>query len=135
MYTARPGRLGARVRRSAMLAVALGAAMALSANAFAGQPANVKLAQVSSDPFTNTSSYHQTQVEPDTFAWGNTIVGVFQTGRFSDGGSDDIGWATSTDAGKTWTHGFMPGTTPYSTPPGPYARVSDPSPYCRARSK
>jgi hypothetical protein len=54
-------------------------------------------------------------------------VSVFQTGRYSDGGSDDTGWATSTDAGATWHHGFMPGITAQSNPPGPYLRVSDPS--------
>src|SRR5262249_8061254 len=85
------------------------------------------LLQISSDPFTNTTSQHQTQVEPDTFSFGSTIVSAFQSGRFTDGGSSDIGWATSTDGGTTWTNGFLPGTTTFSTPPGPYARVSDPS--------
>ena len=113
--------------RTALAAVAMGAVLALSANASAGVRGPIPITQVSSDPFTNTSSYHKTQVEPDSFAWGSTIVGVFQTGRFSDGGSDDTGWATSTDGGKHWTHGFMPSTTVYSDPPGPYARVSDPS--------
>jgi hypothetical protein len=51
---------------------------------------------------------HQTQVEADTFASGSTIVTAFQSGRFYDGGSSDIGWATSVDAGGTWTHGFLP---------------------------
>jgi hypothetical protein len=99
------------------------AALALPSNAFA----NVNLTKVSSDPYTNTSSYHQTQLEPDTFAWGNTIVAVFQTGRFTNGGSDNTGFATSQDGGQTWTHGFMPATTVYADPPGPYARLSDPS--------
>jgi hypothetical protein len=97
--------------------------LGLSVSAFARVP----ITQVSQDPFTNTSAYHQTQVEPDTFAWGSTIVGVFQTGRFANGGSDDTGWATSTDTGKTWTNGFLPGTTVFATPPGPWARISDPS--------
>jgi hypothetical protein len=91
--------------------------------------ANVPIKTVSHDPFTNLAGnlYHQTEVEPDTFAWGSTIVSVFQTGRYTDGGSDDTGWATSTDAGATWHHGFMPGITAQSSPPGPYLRVSDPS--------
>jgi hypothetical protein len=83
--------------------------------------------RVSTDPFTNTDSQHATEVEPDTFAFGSTVVGAFQTGRFFDGGSSDIGWATSLDKGKTWTHGFLPSTTVNSTPPGPYQRLSDPS--------
>ena len=113
-------------RRLAGSAVLFGAVFAA---ALVAPPAsaNVPLTTVSHDPFTNTSAYHQTQVEPDTFAFGSTIVSVFQTGRFSDGGSDDVGWATSTNGGSSWTNGFMPGTTVYATPPGPYARVSDPS--------
>ncbi len=115
----RGGRRIAAVLAAAALSAAFGTAYAASGN--------VSVQKVSSDPFTNTSSYHKTQVEPDTFAWGNTIVGVFQTGRFYDGGSSDIGWATSTDGGTTWTHGFLPGVTTYSNPPGPYARATDPS--------
>jgi len=57
------------------------------------------LIQISSDPFTNTSSNHKREVEPDTFAFGNTIVSAFQQGRFFDGGGSDIGFATSTDGG------------------------------------
>ena len=42
------------------------------------------LVQVSSDPFTNSTSQHKTQVEPDTFSYGNTAVIAFQSGRFFD---------------------------------------------------
>ena len=45
---------------------------------------------ISSDPYTNTSSQHKTQVEPDSFGYGNTIVATFQTGRFFDGGASNI---------------------------------------------
>jgi hypothetical protein len=89
--------------------------------------ADVPLTEVSADPYTNTSSYHQTEVEPDTFSFGSTIVATFQVGRFSNGGANNLGWATSTDNGRTWTHGFLPGTTVFSTPPGPWARISDPA--------
>jgi hypothetical protein len=85
------------------------------------------LSRVSSDPYTNPSSQHQTQVEPDTFAWGLTLIAAFQSGRFTDGGASNIGWATSTDGGVTWTHGFLPGTTTLASPAGSYDRVSDPS--------
>jgi hypothetical protein len=113
------------LRRLAVVPVSILAVLATSSVA----SANVPIKTVSHDPFTNIAGnlYHQTEVEPDTFAWGSTIVSVFQTGRYSDGGSDDIGWATSTDAGGTWHHGFMPGITAQSNPPGPYQRVSDPS--------
>jgi hypothetical protein len=87
----------------------------------------VSLQQLSSDPYTNSTSQHQAEVEPDSFANGSTIVSVTQVGRFNDGGSSNIGWATSTDNGATWHNGFLPGTTVFATPAGQYDRVSDPS--------
>src|SRR5919198_1214943 len=59
--------------------------------------------QISSDPYTNAISQHKTEVEPDTFAFGSTIVSAFQVGRIFDGGASNIGFATSTDGGATWT--------------------------------
>jgi BNR repeat-like domain len=85
------------------------------------------LVQISSDPYTNTTSNHKTQVEPGAFAFGQTIVSAVQTGRFFDGGASNIGFATSTNGGSTWTHGFLPSSTVYASPPGTYARASDPS--------
>jgi hypothetical protein len=82
--------------------------------------------RISTDPFTNPTSQHRTQVEPDTFSFGSTIVSTFQSGRFFDGGASDIGWATSTDGGSHWTEGFLPGITKYHGS-GPYDRASDPS--------
>ena len=82
--------------------------------------------RVSSDPYRNASSQHQAQVEPDSFGFGSTEVTTFQSGRFNDGGASNIGWATTTDAGKTWKSGFLPGLTQFSAPPGPYPRASDP---------
>src|SRR3954447_16284123 len=86
--------------------------------------ANVPLTRVSSDPFTNTTSQHRTEVEPDTFAAGNTIVSAFQVGRFVDGGASGAGVATSTNGGSTWTHGFLPGLTKFQGG-GPFDRTSD----------
>ena len=83
------------------------------------------LTGLSSDPYTNSTSQHATEVEPDTFASGSTIVSAFQVGRFFDGGASNIGWARSTDGGATWTKGFLPGITTVAG--GSYARVSDPS--------
>ncbi len=83
------------------------------------------LLQISSDPYTNSNSQHQTELEPDTYAFGSTIVAAFQTGRFIDGGSSNIGWATSRDNGATWKSGFLPGITQFAG--GQYTRVSDPS--------
>ena len=81
--------------------------------------------QISSDPYTNSGSQHHTEVEPDTYSYGSTIVAVFQAGRYSDSGSSNIGWATSTDGGNNWEHGFLPGTTQLVQ--GPFTRISDPS--------
>jgi hypothetical protein len=89
--------------------------------------ADVPLTTVSRDPYTNPSSYHRTEVEPDTFSFGSATVAAFQVGRFSDAGSDNLGWATTTDDGDSWTHGYLPLTTVYASPPGPWARISDPS--------
>lgn len=112
----------------AALALAVALMLMLSTTALASASSNsVTLLRLSNDPFTNSGSQHKTQVEPDTFSYGSTIVSVIQTGRFFGGGSSDIGWATSTNNGATWKHGFMPGTTTFATPPGTYAAVSDPS--------
>jgi hypothetical protein len=88
--------------------------------------AQIPLTQISNDTFTNTSSQHETEVEPASYALGNTIVSVFQVGRFTDGGSSDIGFATSTNAGMTWTHGNLPGITKVEGS-GTYDRASDTS--------
>jgi len=89
--------------------------------------ANVTLTKLSTDPYTNSTSQHATEVEPDTYSFGSTIVSAIQVGRFNNGGSSNIGFATSTNNGSTWTNGFLPGTTTFATPAGTYDRVSDPS--------
>jgi len=91
---------------AAVLAVAAGVLVTPAAAAAAEPPT-----QISSDPFTNPTSQHKTQVEPDTFSFGRTEVAAVQSGRFFDGGSSDVGWSTSKDGGSQWTHGFLPGTT------------------------
>jgi hypothetical protein len=90
------------------------------------------LSRISSDPFVNTTSQHATEVEPDTFANGSTVVAAFQVGRFFNGGGTDIGFSRSTDGGATWpTQGFLPGLTATSgighTTGAPFERVSDAS--------
>jgi hypothetical protein len=97
--------------------------------ASAGGPAfgQVPLKRVSMDRYTNITSFHSTEVEPDTYSFGNTVMGVFQTGRFSDGGSSNIGYAVSTDGGGSWRRGFLPATTVFANPPGPWSRATDPS--------
>ncbi len=78
---------------------------------------------ISHDPYVNPDTWHATQVEPDSFAHGSTIVAAFQSGRAPNGGASNIGWARSADNGVTWTHGFLPGITTVAG--GPYARVTD----------
>ena len=82
------------------------------------------LVRVSLDPFSNSSSEHKTEVEPDTYAWGSTIVSAFQVARVFGGGGADIGFATSTDGGTTWTHGYLPGLT-VNFKGGTFASASD----------
>jgi len=83
--------------------------------------------RVSSDPYRNAGSRHQTQVEPDSFSYGSTIVTAFQSGRFFSGGASNIGWAASTNGGRMWKSGFLPGVTDFSRPRGAFPRVSDPA--------
>src|SRR5919202_1955643 len=108
-------------RRATRPRVGAGAALALAVVVVsaAAASANVTLVKVSSDPYANTTSSHRTEVEPDTFAFGSTLVSAFQVGRFYDGGASDIGWATSTSAGSSWTNGFLPGITKFQSA-GPY---------------
>jgi hypothetical protein len=87
--------------------------------------ANVTVTQVSHDIYTDAQAQHNTEVEPDTFVFGNTIVSAFQVGRVSGGGASNIGWATSTDGGATWTHGYLPGIT--TNGGGTFGQASDPS--------
>jgi hypothetical protein len=120
------GSRGGRLKRRTTVLMSTGIALFLVVAASAS--AAVSLTQVSADPFTNGSSQHATEVEPDTFASGNTVIAAYQVGRFFDGGSTDIGWARSSDGGVTWFSGFLPGMTFSAGDSGnPYERVSDPS--------
>lgn len=89
-------------------------------------PVGGNLKQISSDSFTIGPGQHATEVEPHVFADGTMLVAAFQVGRIAPGCATDIGWATSTDGGSTWTHGVLPGlTTGEGT--GPYFAASDPA--------
>jgi hypothetical protein len=87
-------------------------------------PAQVSLTQLSEDTFTNGSSQHMTEVEPGAFTWGSTIVTAFQVARIYGGGGADIGFATSTNGGQTWTNGYLPGITIFQGN-GTYQAASD----------
>jgi hypothetical protein len=90
------------------------------------QNATPTLTEISSDPFTVPPGQHATEVEPHVLANGTTLVSAFQTGRIAPGGATAIGWATSTDGGNTWTHGFLPDLTT-GNGGGPYSAASDPA--------
>src|SRR5690349_6521636 len=100
-------------RRASVVGVALTAALTFAAAAEAA------VKHVSVDLFTQATckasslTNHQTEVEPDTFANGSTIVAAFQVGRIYDGGACAVGFATSTNNGATWTSGLLPGITKY----------------------
>jgi hypothetical protein len=90
---------------AAVLAFAIVAALVMPASA------QLPLVKLSTDTFHNSTSQHRSEVEPDTYAWGSTIVSSYQVARVLDGGGADLGFSTSIDAGITWTHGFLPGLT------------------------
>ncbi len=94
----------------------------------AAQPGIFAVMPISSDPYTNPDAQHQTQLNMASFAYGDTIVAAFESGRYqTEGGATNIGWAVSNDGGNSYSIGFLPGTTPYSTPPGPWSRVLHPA--------
>jgi hypothetical protein len=109
------------------LALALGLAATAALTLTLVASANVAVTIIATDPFTNATSQHATIVEPDTYSFGSTIVAAAQWGRFNDGGASDIGVSVSTNNGSSWTAQALPGITGFTSPAGPYARVSDPS--------
>jgi hypothetical protein len=88
--------------------------------------AAISLTTISTDTYTNASSEHATEVEPDTFSNGSFVVSAFQAGRFYTGGASNIGWGSTSD-GVTWTNGYLPGITKVDSSTNTYDRVTDPS--------
>jgi RTX calcium-binding nonapeptide repeat (4 copies) len=74
--------------------------------------------QLSRDTGVGFPAQHETQVEPDSFSFGSTVVTVFQSGRHLDGGAERNGFATTRNGGRTWRSGLLP--------TGSFDRVSDP---------
>jgi len=111
---------------------ALTVAILFTLVAFPALVAYAATVHLSTDPFTqatcaaSTLTNHHTEVEPDTYSNGSTIVATFQVGRISDGGSCATGFATSTNNGASWTSGLLPGITKY-VGGGPNDRATDPS--------
>jgi hypothetical protein len=78
------------------------------------------------DRHVDADAQHESEVEPDSLTVGATTVAVFQVGRRRDGGASSIGFSTSSDGGRSWRQGILPGLTTHTVPPGPATRASDP---------
>jgi hypothetical protein len=100
--------------------------VAISLVTVAPAHAQFTLVKISIDSFHNSDSQHKTEVEPDTYSWGSTMVAAFQVARVANGGGADLGFSTSTDGGNTWTHGSLPGLT-VNYKNGPNSAASDAS--------
>jgi hypothetical protein len=89
----------------------------------------VAVKEISRDTLTATTGIEpDTQVEPDVDVDPNNeshVVAVVQNGRDPTGGAQAIAYATSRDAGRTWTTGNLPGLT--TATGGPFSRASDPA--------
>ena len=94
-------------------------------NGGSNNPPSALLSRISTDTYTNSDSQHATEVEPELVASGSTLVAVFQMGRYIRGGASNIGYATSSDGGVSWTNGTLPGTTTFAG--GIYNAISDPA--------
>ena len=82
--------------------------------------------RLSRDPYTGPEAQHESEAEPDSLTVGRTTVTTFQVGRRFQGAADNVGFATSTDGGRSWRSGLLPGLTRVSQPPGPHTGASDP---------
>jgi hypothetical protein len=72
--------------------------------------------RIARDTTAIADAQHATIVEPDSAAFGSTVVTAFQVGRVRAGGAGTIGWASSRDSGRTWRSGVLPGVGHASDP-------------------
>jgi hypothetical protein len=104
--------------------VAIGLAVLAVAPAAADPPPR----QISVDSITGGPGQHATQVEPDTFSFGRTVVAAFQNGRNFPGSSAAIGVSVSHNGGHSWRfRSYLPFLTVFAAPTGPFVAASDPS--------
>jgi hypothetical protein len=122
-----PATAGATATASARVTASASTSSGANVTVIAGSAAYaaVRLIRVSHDIYTDAQAQHKTEVEPGEFAFGKTIVSAFQVGRVFGGGASNIGWATSTNGGATWKHGYLPGIT--GNGGGPFGQASDAS--------
>src|SRR5437763_9159167 len=116
---------------SLAVAVAVGGAAAnrptLVRDVRTGSDALCSLTPAAPDPIQD---YVQpdTEIEPSIAvnpANPKNVVTVYQEGRIADGGDATNGFATSTDGGKSWRTGELPGLTTYPGQGGVFERASD----------
>jgi hypothetical protein len=132
--------LGKRSQSAAVLCAAVAAAVLAGCGGGSGAggapprfptpsptPVTGNFTRISSDPFSNASSQHATEVEPDVVAQGQTVVSTFQAGRFFVAGASGIGFSTSRDGGRTWQAGILPGITRVQQVGNAYDTASDPT--------
>jgi len=97
---------------------------ACGALSFLGLTLSGSLVKLSNDPYTNPTGQHETATEPSILAQGQTLVAAFHVARLEGGGVTNFGWASSKDAGATWTRGVLPHASIYEG--GTYESMSDP---------
>jgi len=107
-----------------MKTIARAVALAVTASLVSAASAVAANTAVIADPFNDPAGQHATAVEPDTFAFGSTLVVTSQVGRIFDGGASSTAFATSTDGGATFTSGVLPGLAP--NPGDRFNRTTDP---------
>jgi hypothetical protein len=104
--------------------LSLGLGLALGAFSAVPGSAQTLFRQLSQDNFTNGTSQHMTEVEPNAAINGPVIVAAYQVARISGGGGADIGYSTSLNGGISWTYGYLPGLTQWEGG-GPNSAASD----------
>jgi hypothetical protein len=115
-----------RMRRAFGIALACTLGLLLPARSWAQPLSAIEITRETIQAATGAQAH--TQVEPYIAVDPSNpliIVAVVQQGRFPDGGSTAIGYATSHDGGQTWTAGDLPLLTVATG--GVFARASDPA--------
>ena len=81
-----------------------------------GSDCEIVARRIARDTTSVAGAQHATIVEPDSGAFGTTVVTAFQVGRARGGGAGTIGWASSLDSGRTWRSRVLPGVGHASDP-------------------
>ena len=85
-----------------------------------------RLVRIATDTTATPNGQHATERRARRVAAGSRIVSTFQVGRYFGGAPGRSGTRHSTNAGRTWQAGLVPGITQATSPPGPSTAASDP---------